>query len=211
MAIKVAYFIWGLLMPMVLINLGCKKQISSCSKMGYEFMYSKPGVIYSPGIDSFLLGNEITIEAAAPKSFYDEEKGYVVIVNETQIHGPLGIQKLITNPIITRAGAIEDVELTPIKGYLVKDTSQFSQGQLENFRTAYWISDSDSFRLKIVVKPKIKGTFIIALNQQGNRDKDCALYKYFLKVINSNQHLYFLQSLYGYIPQDDRTYCFKVY
>lgn len=196
---------------MILLNFGCKKQPTSCPKLGYEFTYSKPGVTYFPGIDSFPLGNQITLEASAPKSFFEEEKRYVVTLNVNTILGPLGVQKLTNDPIVPRIGAIEDVELIAIEGSMLKDTTQFSQSQLKGFRTANWISNADSFKLKIIIKPKIKGTFIIALNQQGNRDTDCALFKYFLKVINQNQHLYFLEPEYGYVPSSDQAYCFKVY
>ena len=209
MAIKITYLL--LLTFSVATGLTCKKPPQTCPMFGYEFTYSKRGAFYSPGVDSFPLGNQITLQASAPKAFFEEEKRYNVKLEENTIFGPLGIQKLTNDLTIPRIGAIEDVELIMLQGTLVKDTIQFSEGQLKSFRTAYWISSSDSFRLKVIIKPKIKGTFIIALNQQSNRDADCALYKYFLNVTNPNQHLYFLEPLYGYIPLDERAYCFKVY
>lgn len=180
--------------------------------MGYEYIYSKPGVKYSPGIDSFTLGNQITLEASVPITFFEEEKRYNVTLNETQILGPFAAQKATGNSTIPRIGAIEDLELIPQTGSLLKDTIQFSEGQLKGFRTAYWISDLDSFRLKLVIKPKIKGIFFIGLSQQGNRDKDCALYKYFVKVKDQDQHLYLLEQADGISNiQNEYTYCFKVY
>lgn len=211
MGIRIIIKNTAVLLVAILLGNSCNKQPAICSKMGYEFTYSKPGTTYSPGIDSIPLGNQIIIEASAPKSFFDEGKQYNVTLHESAILGPLGIQKLTNDPITPRIGAIEDVDLIALEGSLLKDTIQFSQEQLKGFRTTYWISKSDSFKLKVIVKPKIKGTFIIILNQQGNRDKECALYKYFLNVINTNQHLYFLEPLYGYIPVDNRAYCFKVY
>lgn len=189
----------------------CTKKEINCPRFGYEFTYNKPGVNYSPNFDSILLGEHIILEASAPKSFFDEEKGYSVFLSENTIFGPLAINKLTNNPAIPKIGAIDSVELLALGGSLKKDTIQFSEGQLKGFRTAYWTSETDSFKLVIKVKPKNKGTFIIALNQQSNRDTDCALYKYFFKIKNPNQHLYLIESLYGYIPIDERAYCFKVY
>jgi hypothetical protein len=99
-------------------------------------------------------------------------------------------------------------------GTLIKDSIQFSQGQLISFRTAYWNYLKDSFKLKVIIKPKVRGIFFVGLGQQGNRDVDCALYKYFLKVINPDQHLYYLaQTSNGFISDNARNYayCFKVY
>jgi hypothetical protein len=67
--------------------------------------------------------------------------------------------------------------------------------------------------MKLELKPLNKGVYGISIGQQSNRDKDCALYKYFLKVGNADQHLNYL-ALYdnGYISDYERNYayCFKV-
>ena len=201
-----------LLLLLVVIGLSCKKQPQSCSMFGYEFTNSKPGVFYYPGVDSFSLGNQITLEASVPKTFFEEEKRYNVTLNENEILGPFSVQKATNDPIIPRIGAIDDLELIAITGSLVKDTIQFSQGILKGFRTVHWVNLSDSFKLKFIIKPKIKGIFFVGLGQQGNRDADCALYKYFVKVKGQDQHLYLLEQVDGTSNiQNDYTYCFKVY
>jgi hypothetical protein len=214
MATKMKLTNSAVLLILILLNFSCTKPVNTCPKMGYEYVYFKPGVTYSPGVDSFALGSQIILEASAPKTFFEEEKRYSVTLNESQILGPFAAQKATGNATTPRIGAIDDLDLIPQQGTLVKDTVQFSEGQLKGFRTVYWISDQDSFRLKVVIKPKIRGVFFISLSQQGNRDTDCALYKYFLKVMNTDQHLYFLEQVNnGYIPDKDRdhAYCFKVY
>lgn len=197
-----------------LFAVACKKQTQECSKMGFEYTYFKPGVMYSPFSDSIALGENIILTASAPKTFFDEQEQYNVTLNHDKITGPFGILKATNDSTIPILGAIDQVELTPIIGTLVKDSLQFSQGQLKSFRTAYWSSISvDSFSLKVQVKPKTKGIYFLNLGQQGNRDKDCALFKYFLKIKN-DQHLYLLsQANNGYIGDYERNYvyCFKVY
>ena len=195
-----------------LLYFNCSKPLDTCPKMGYEYVYSKPGVSYSPGIDSFALGSQITLLASVPKTFFEEEKRYNVTLNENEILGPFSVQKATNDPIIPRIGAIDDLELIAITGSLVKDTIQFSQGILKGFRTVHWVNLSDSFKLKFIIKPKIKGIFFVGLGQQGNRDADCALYKYFVKVKGQDQHLYLLEQVDGTSNiQNDYTYCFKVY
>lgn len=200
---------------LILTGITCVKPPKTCSKFGYEYSYTKPSVNYQPGLDSIPLGTSLTLEANAPKNFFDEEKHYDVSLHENTIFGPLGIIKATNNVDVWFTGAIEDMELTALTGSIVRDSIQFSPGQLKSFRTAYWDrNNSDSFHLKIVIKPKVKGTFFVNLGQQSNRDADCALYKYFLKVSNTDQHLYLLaQANNGYIDDYSRNYayCFRVY
>ncbi len=119
------------------------------------------------------------------------------------------------NPVTLFEGAIDDVDFFPVAGTLLKDSIHFTAYQLKSFRTAQWDGTSiDSFKIKINIKPKYRGVYIVNLGQQGNRDADCALYKYFIKVKNPDQHLYFLaQANNGYIDNYSRdyAYCFKVY
>lgn len=193
---------------------GCVKRRESCSKMGYEYSYFKFGTAYSPLNDSIPLGSEIILEASAPKVFYDDEKQLSVTLNQSLISGPLTIKKVSNDQNIPIIGAIDDIEFTSIIGQIIKDSTQFSQGQLKIFRTAHFSSIADSFKLKTRIKPKITGVYFIGLGQQSNRDADCALYKYFLKIKNSDQHLnYLAQFNNGFVTKNDSdyTYCIKVY
>lgn len=193
---------------------GCVKRRESCSKMGFEHSYLKFGTAYSPFNDSIPLGSEITLEASAPKAFYDQEKQLSVTLNESLISGPLTIKKVSNDQNVPIIGAIDDIEFTVLNGRVIKDSIHFSEGQLKSFRSAYLDLNVDSFRLKIRIKPKQKGVFFIGLGQQSNRDADCALYKYFLKIKNSDQHLnYLAQANNGFVTKNDSdyTYCIKVF
>jgi hypothetical protein len=200
---------------MAVILFCCKKKEILCPKMGYEFTYSKPGVSYLPSFDSILLGDQITLEAAVPKTFFDEQKQSSVTLQANTIFGPLSLAKATNNTSIPTIGAIEDAEFIALTGNIVKDSIHFSEEQLLGFRTTYWDGNNqDSFRLKISIRPKIRGIFFVSLGQQGNKDIECALYKYLLKISNSNQHLYFLaQAKNGFVSEYERNYayCFKVY
>ena len=203
-----------MLIPILLLaGLGfcCTKKEMNCPKFGYEFTYDKPGVSYSPAVDSFMLGNEIIMEATAPKTFFEETKGYSVTLDQNSISGPLGIQKFTNIPGIPIDVAADDFEFTSIEGKIFRDTINHTEGQLKGVRTLLWASVLDSFKIKIIIKPNVRGTYILSTGLQGNRDADCALYKYYLKVKNADQHLYYYQGYIGYIPQFDYTYCFKVY
>ncbi len=203
-----------LLLIMAIAGYSCKKKVE-CPKAGLTFNYFKPGVNYAPEVDSFLLGGEITVDAAVPKSFYEEEKQYSVYFDKNTISGPFRIHKTSIDSLSLFEGAVDDVEIYPISGKIVKDTIQFTTAQLKTFRTVYWDgNDNDSLRLKLIIKPKIKGTFLLNLGLQGNEDSQCALFKYSVKVKNTNQHLYFVAAINnGYIGEYTQNfgYAFRVY
>ncbi len=204
----------SLLLLVIGAGFSCSKKESTCPRLGYEFGFSKPGITYSPSVDSIALGDLIILEASAPKTFFDEEKGYTVTLNQNTILGPLVIKKATSDPLIPIIGAANDVSFLPFLGNVIKDTTQFSEGQLKIFRTAYFVSEADSFKIRLGIKPTIKGVFFVSLNQQGNRDSDCAVYKYFLKIKNTDQHLHYLAQFNNGIIDEagrDYLYCFKVY
>jgi hypothetical protein len=198
-----------------LLGLTCKKMNHVCPKLGYEYNYSERNVFYFPLIDSISLGDSILMEASAPKKFFDNYFNYNVTLNESDISGPFSISKVSGRTDLPVLGAMKDVELISVTGTIEKDSVNLSAGQLETVRTMHFDGSlPDSFKLKVYIKPKIKGVFFASLGQQGNRDIECALYKYNLKVANRDQHLYFLANANnGYVSdyENDHVYCFKVY
>jgi hypothetical protein len=214
MVINKIYLIQATLMLLGLLGLNCKKN-QNCSEEGIQYVYSNYTVNYSPGLDSIPLGSSLIVEAALPKSFFDQNFQKTVSCTETTIIGPFNISKLVSNPNLTFAGAISDMELTPLKGVLIKDTLHFSTSQLESFRTAYWEGNqSDSFRLKINVKPQVRGTFFISIRDQGNKNSNCALFKYLPMVTNLDKHFYLMTPITNGEISDIAqkfVYCFKVF
>lgn len=110
--------------------------------------------------------------------------------------------------------AVDSFQLTAEVEKIIKDTINFSIGQLKGFRTMEWDGSSiDSFKIRIKINPIAKGIYAFSMGQQAYPDKDCALYKYFLKPGNSNQHLNYW--LHAFLNVSDGvaffTYCFKVY
>ena len=195
---------------LILLSLNCKKRNETCPKMGYEYVTSSSKCWYSPTNDSIPLNSIIYIEAALPKIFADENSNVTVSNTDGKVEGPLQI--IMLSPL--KDGAIENFEITPKVGSVFKDSLHASNSQLKSFRTIIWDNQRDSFVMKLELKPINKGVYGISIGQQSNRDKDCALYKYFLKIGNADQHLNYL-ALYnnGYISDYERNYayCFKVY
>ena len=58
-----------------------------------------------------------------------------------------------------------------------------------------------------------RGIYSLALKQQSAKDHDCALYKYFLRPANANQHLNYWMDYIGNVSDQVAffTYCIKVY
>lgn len=195
---------------LILLSLNCKKGIDTCSKQGYEYVNTNSHCWYSPEIDSLPMGSIITLEASVPKTFIDENTNAIVTNTCPIINGPLGVGMIY--PVYQAAA--DSFEITAQIGNVIKDTINFSNGSLKGFRTIEWDGKSiDSFRMKITIKALARGIYSFALKQQGYRDKDCALYKYFLKPGNSNQHLNYWMDAFGNVSDQVAffTYCFKVY
>ena len=182
----------------------------TCPKMGYEYVHSASQCFYFPDSDSIPLGDSLILSASAPKKFTDANSRQLVNNSSSIIEGPLHIVML--HPM--KRPAADDFQLTGQIGRITKDTINFSAGALKGFRTIEWNGNNpDSFKIKLVLKPLSKGVYSFALGQQGYRDPDCALYKYFLKV-GVEQHLHYLAEYNnGYIDDyaRDLGYCFKVY
>jgi len=198
------------IVTLVLLFPHCNKVNIGCPKQGYEYINTTSRCWYSPGVDSIPIGGVIILETSVPKIFIDENTGVMVTNTCSIITGPLHVTMIY--PFLQ--ASVDSFELTAQIGKVIKDTINFSAGILKGFRTIEWDGNSvDSFKTKIVIKALSKGIYIIALGQQGYRDSDCALYKYFLNVGNE-QHLYYLsQYNNGYIGDYERNfgYCFKVY
>jgi len=189
----------------------CTKKKEGCPKAGYEYITSLSKCRYSPTSDSIPLNSTIYIEATLPKIFVDENSNTTVFNIDGKVEGPLDIIMLF--PL--EEGAVENFEIIPKIGAVIKDSIHASSGQLKSFRTLIWDAHSrDSFSIKIELKALVRGVYGFSIGQQSSRDKDCALYKYFLKVGNTDQHLnYLAQYNNGYVSDYERNfaYCFKVY
>jgi hypothetical protein len=194
----------------LLLSLHCRKRNESCPKEGYEYINTTSHCWYNPDIDSIPVGGVIILSASIPKTFVDEISNSIVTNTSDIVEGPFGVVML--NP--TYRAAIDDFELSAEIGKIIKDTINFSSGMLKGFRTIRWDASSpDSFKMKITIKPLVKGIYDMALKQQGAKDKDCALYKYFLKVA-SDQHLHYWAEFNNGVIDDyarNYAYCFKVY
>ena len=194
----------------MLLSLHCIKKSQLCPKEGYEYVNSTARARYSPETDSIPLGAVITLVASAPRSFIDENTGIPVKNTCPIITGPLSIEKLF--PLYQPAA--DSFEVTARIGKAIKDTVNFSEGILKGLRTIEWDGSSvDSFNIEIKIRPLARGFYALTLGQQGYKDTECARYKYFLEVGNTNRHLDFWLAALGNLGDDVRyfTYCFKVY
>jgi hypothetical protein len=193
-----------------LLLVTCIKRIDEgCAKDGYEYINETSSCWYTPGLDSVRVGDTITLEAAIPKSFIDPRTTTIVTNSAKLVEGPFGIGMIY--PIYQAAA--DSFALTSQIGNILKDTIHFPETQLKGFRTIQWDGTAaDSFRMKILIRPLAKGIYSFALNQQSAKDKDCALYKYFLKPGN-DQHLYYWMNVFGNVSVQVAFfgYCFKVY
>ena len=193
----------------IMLSFSCEKKIA-CPKEGYVFTNTTSTSWYNPVKDSFSLGDSILLIASLPRTFIDEATNVTVHNTSFIAEGPLHVVMLY--PIIQPA--VENFTIAAETGRVIKDTIHLSESLLKGVRTIQWNGNSsDSFRIKIIIKPEVKGVYSFNLGQQSSKDADCALYKYFIKVGHA-QHLYYLaQYNNGYIGNYERnySYCFKVY
>jgi len=193
-----------------LLSFSCTKKHTVCPKEGYEYINTTSLCWYSPASDSIAIGSIITLEASVPKTFIDDVTNTTINNTTSYIECPFGVGMLY--PLF--AASIDSFELTAQIGKIIKDTVHLSSGQLKGVRTIRWDGNApDSFRMKITIKALARGIYSFSLGQQGYRDSDCALYKYFLKVGNADQHLNYWMQYLGNVSDGVRyfTYCIKIY
>lgn len=194
----------------VLLLPHCNKVNVACPNVGYEYINENSFCSYMPALDSIQIGDSIMLEAAIPKTFIDAKTNKTVSNTASKVEGSLGAVMIYPN----YQSAMDSFALTVHIGKVIKDTQQFSEGILKGFRTIQWDSSPiDSFKVKISIKALAKGIYAFALRQQTAKDKDCALYKYFLRPKNANQHLNYWMEAFGNVSDQVAffTYCFKVY
>jgi len=195
----------GLLIPLLF---SCRKKPNIPPKWGYEYLNTNSYYWYSPSFDSLPVGSIITLEASVPKTFLDENTNVTVTNSCSFINGPLGVSMIYPNYQVS----IDSFELTPEIGKVIKDTINLSAGQLKGVRTIEWNGNYlDSFKMKIRIRSLAKGIYALGLGQQGYRDKDGALFKYFLKPGNADQHLHYWADVFGSITGQETFYCVKFY
>ncbi len=202
--------IWMFRAGLILLLFCCQKPKTECMKDGLEYFHSSSLWRYSPELDSVPVGSLITFEASAPKTFRDEASNTIVTNTSSIITGPIAAGMIYPE----YKAAIDSFELNAQVGSIYRDTTYLTEGQLKGVRTLVWNgSSSDSFKIKLTIKPLAKGIYVFSISRQGYKDKDCALYRYFLKPGNSNQHLYYWEPYLGppSISVQERAYCFKVY
>jgi hypothetical protein len=203
--------VYSMIAGCILLSFSCKKPRNVfCPKEGYEYIHTNSHCWYSPLSDSLPVGSIIILEASLPKNFIDETRNITVNNTASIVEGPLGVGMIY--PIYQAAA--DSFEITAEIGKVIKDTLNFSAGMLKGFRTIEWDGSSvDSFKIKIKIKALAKGIYGLALKQQSAKDKDCALYKYFLSPGNANQHLNYWMDVFGNVSDQVNffTYCFKVY
>jgi hypothetical protein len=156
------------------------------------------------------VGSIITLNASVPRTFIDENTNTTVTNTCPIITGPVGIAMI--SP--TYQAAIDSFELTAEVGKVIKDTLNLSAGQLKGVRKIEWDGSSvDSFKTRIKIKALASGVYGISLSQQSYKNKDCALYKYFLRPGNPDQYLNYWIDAFGSVSPSVAffTYCFKVY
>jgi len=193
-----------------LLLLCCNKPRNPCSKQGFEYSNSTFRCWYSPSIDSLPIGSILYMEASVPRTFINENTRATVTNTSSIIEGPLHV--FMISPLYQ--AAVDSFELTAEVGKVFKDTINLSPGQLKQVRTIQWDASSiDSFKIRMRIKSIGKGIYAFSLGQQSSIDKDCALYKYFLKPGNTNQHLNYWMDAFGNVSDGVAfyTYCFKVY
>src|SRR5687768_10071063 len=99
----------------MVLTLNCRKK-EECLKIGYNYTYNKPSVIYQPMADSIPLGTSLILNAGLPIRFFDTIRAENVSITENTIFGPLRITKATGSSIAPTAGAMRDIEFIPIIG-----------------------------------------------------------------------------------------------
>ena len=189
---------------------GCRRTPVFCPKEGYEYVNSSSPYTYSPGLDSVPVGSTIILTGAIPKIFTDDLTNTVVRNTTSSAVGSLAIGMIYPE----FKASVYSFKILPEVGEVRKDTVQFTQGQLKGFRTIVWVDNGgDSLHVRLKIRALAKGVYALSVGQQSSKDSDCALFKYFPRPANVDQHLHYWEQ-YIYPVESaiaNTTYCVKVY
>ena len=158
MGIKPLVLFSALVVLIPLLTIHCK-QTPVCPKEGYVFTYINSKSFYNPSSDSIPLGDSIVLTATLPAGFVDETTHKTVYNLSSVAEGPLHIVMLQPN----LQGGADYFTIKAETGHIFSDSVHFSANALKGFRTLQWAAFSDSFKIKLIIKPLVKGTFEIAL------------------------------------------------
>lgn len=195
---------------LILVLGSCKRPPAPCPKQGYEYVNTSSLYYYSPGLDSVPLGSTIILTGAVPKVFTDDLTNTLVNNTTSSAVGSLAIVMIYPE----YKAAVDSFEIIPELGEVRKDTVQFTSGQLKGFRTIVWVDKGgDSLHVRLKIRALAKGVYALAVSQQSSKDGDCALFKYFPRPANSDQHLHYWQQYLQPVENSiaNTTYCLKVY
>lgn len=201
---------WSLAVLLLVLFFSCEKPKTECIGKGTEYFHSSALWRYSPEVDSVPIGGTITFEAAVPKTFRDELSQQIVTNASDFVAGSIGAAMIYPE----YKACIDSFELSADIGKIYKDTTNLTTGQLLGVRALLWNGNSsDSFRVKLIIKPLARGVYCISIGKQSAIDKNCALYRYNLKPGNRNQNLNYWASYLSppSISVHESTFCLKVY
>jgi hypothetical protein len=189
---------------------GCKRTEVFCPKEGYEYVNTSSFYFYSPGLDSVPVGSTFIMTGAIPKTFTDDLTNTVVRNTTSSAIGSLGVGMIYPE----FKAAVDSFEILPEVGEVRKETGQFTEGQLKGFRSIVWVDNGgDSLQIRLKIRALARGVYALAVRQQASKDSDCALFKYFPRPANVDQHLHYWEQ-YIYPVESaiaNTTYCVKVY
>ncbi len=194
------------------LGIGCKKNNSTDTKpclntTRYSFNVTSE---FSPQKEVYNVGDTIFLNSTFPKSLFDNiSLQNVDYSNSAGIGGSItfgymdtishsgydSYSKFITLPII---GNYTQITTTPEKG----------------INSVY--VESSSYNLKVGIKLKEKGLFVIGVGNLGSKGlagKDCTNAGFEMSVTNINKHINLFQYALNYTPDallQKTIYCFRV-
>ena len=203
----------GLLITATLFILGsgCGKnnpnEPKQCQSVDYSFSVTSE---FSPQRETYNLGDTIFLNSSFPKSLVN------LISNQTvDYSNSVGIGGTITYgymDTIAQIGidAYSKFTTLPILGSITQILNSPEKGVNSNYL------ESNMYVLKIAIKLKNKGLFVIGVGNLGSKGligKDCTNAGFSMTVTNTNKNLNLFQYAMGYAPDallQKSIYCFRV-
>jgi hypothetical protein len=170
------------------------------------FLIFRSSTCLKSGADSISIGDTLCLDITSPVSQIEANSGQVISYSKaTNLGTAIGLGELVKP---TGKEAANDFDY-----YLVTGT-KVNNPNTQVVREYLFSEISSSYQLRLGIIPKRKGIFSIGLSNAANvyRENDkCTKAGYELYFTNTEQHLYYINQVFGTVPDDPKkTYCFKV-
>lgn len=196
---------------LIFLQTGCPSPLG-CPNVVHQFAVTAQ---FTPQRDSVRVGDTLYLSSSFPTTLIDVRSGEQVAYSNAKDMGSSIFVKEIPANKSSLNGAVDSFSFTAIKGRIYND---ITVPVPEGVNQLSYQQSGANYELLVSIAPRRKGVFCLVTGNglsNGRPNMSCDKAAFDIRLINTNQHLYYLANYLGTSTVDpyttQRGYCFKVY